>query len=364
MRLLFLDCAPFMGGAQESLWTLLRELRRQTPHEPVLACACPELADRAASERIPVTRLPLTRHWRATPGGLLQWLQDRHRVAPILAALRRDVRPHLVHLNTCRAALLCPGLGPDCIIHDRDIRMPGVVPAWLARRRPAVIAISAAVARKWRGRLEPVVIPNAFDLPTLTAAAAQARCPSSSGTLPTIVLAADFVSWKGHETLLDALSELRRRGLGFQAILRGRVRDREGAALRARVEARLRAEGLSEQVEVRSAAGSALGELAAADIVVSASRNEPFGRTVVEALALGKVVVALSSGGVTDILSGCPAATLVDEGESLAEALAWWLPAECRTAAVSSAARVCAARYGVPAVLPQVLRLYERLSPA
>ena len=28
MRLLFLDCAPFMGGAQESLWPLLRELRR------------------------------------------------------------------------------------------------------------------------------------------------------------------------------------------------------------------------------------------------------------------------------------------------------------------------------------------------
>ena len=26
MRILFLDCAPFMGGAQESLWTLLSEL--------------------------------------------------------------------------------------------------------------------------------------------------------------------------------------------------------------------------------------------------------------------------------------------------------------------------------------------------
>ena len=363
MRLLFLDCAPFMGGAQESLWTLLRELRRQTPHEPVLACTCPDLADRAASERLPVTRLPLTRHWRATPGGLLQWLQDRRRAAPILAALRRDVRPHLVHLNTCRAALLCPELGPDCIIHDRDIRMPGVVPAWLARRRPTVVAISEAVARKWRGRLEPVVIPNAFDLPALTAAAERARRPSP-GTLPTIVLAADFVSWKGHETLLDALSELRRRGLGFRCLLRGRVRDRAGAALLARLEARLCAEGLSGLVEVRSAAGSALGELAAADIVVSASRDEPFGRTVVEALALGKAVVALSSGGVADILSGCPAATLVGEGESLAEALAWWLPAERRTSAVASAARERAERYGVPAVLPQVLRLYERLSPA
>ncbi|MGN0878951.1 MAG: glycosyltransferase family 4 protein [Oligosphaeraceae bacterium] len=362
MRLLFLDCAPFMGGAQESLWTLLRELRRQTPHEPVLACACPELADRAASERIPVTRLPQTRHWRATPVGLLQLLQDRRRAAPLLAALRRDVRPHLVHLNTCRAALLCPELGPDCIIHDRDIRMPGVVPAWLARRRPAVIAISAAVARKWQGRLEPVVIPNMFDLAALSAAASRAVRPSSP--LPTIVLAADFVSWKGHETLLDALAELHRRGLGFRAILRGRVRDCAGAALLAHVEARLRADGLSEQVEVRSESGSALGELAAADVVVSASRNEPFGRTVVEALALGKVVVALSSGGVTDILAGCPAATLVGSGESLAEALAWWLPAERRTAAVASAARARAERYGVAAVLPQVLRLYERLSPA
>src|SRR3990170_5535622 len=50
------------------------------------------------------------------------------------------------------------------------------------------------------------------------------------------------------------------------------------------------------------------------DIVVSTHRNEGFGIWVLEALAMGKPVVAFNAGGIRDSLEDCPAGVLVDGG--------------------------------------------------
>jgi glycosyltransferase involved in cell wall biosynthesis len=50
------------------------------------------------------------------------------------------------------------------------------------------------------------------------------------------------------------------------------------------------------------------------DIAVSTHRNEGFGIWVLEALAMGKPVVACNEGGIRDSLEGCPAGILVDGG--------------------------------------------------
>jgi glycosyltransferase involved in cell wall biosynthesis len=50
----------------------------------------------------------------------------------------------------------------------------------------------------------------------------------------------------------------------------------------------------------------------AADCVVTVADGEPFGRTVVEALALGTPVVAVRGGGPEEIAGGQPGVVLVD----------------------------------------------------
>ena len=50
------------------------------------------------------------------------------------------------------------------------------------------------------------------------------------------------------------------------------------------------------------------------DIVVGTYRNEGFGIWVLEALAMGKPVVAFNAGGIRDSLEDCPAGVLVDGG--------------------------------------------------
>lgn len=50
------------------------------------------------------------------------------------------------------------------------------------------------------------------------------------------------------------------------------------------------------------------------DIVVGTYRNEGFGIWVLEALAMGKPVVAFNAGGIRDSLEDCPAGALIDGG--------------------------------------------------
>jgi glycosyltransferase involved in cell wall biosynthesis len=52
------------------------------------------------------------------------------------------------------------------------------------------------------------------------------------------------------------------------------------------------------------------------DVVVHASANEPFGLTIVEAMALGKPVVAAASGGPLEIVSDGVDGLLVPHGDA------------------------------------------------
>jgi glycosyltransferase involved in cell wall biosynthesis len=113
---------------------------------------------------------------------------------------------------------------------------------------------------------------------------------------------------------------------------------------------------LQDIIEVNDRDEPALPVIAGADILVSTALNEPFGRVAVEALALGKPVVAVRSGGLADILEHCEGATLVKPGsvDELVSAISSWLPAERREAARSSAERHAMA-YDVSVIVPRFL---------
>lgn len=367
MRILFLDCAPFHGGAQESLRTLIQDLHDQgVAMQLVAADHSPGgLLDDALQRGLRVQAIR-ARHWPANAGGLWQFLHDRRSCGKSIAAAIAEFAPTIIHANGLRAAmLLSPRLAhsTNVVIHDRDLRAPAGLAGWLARR-PAlqVVAISGAVAQKWSqlppGRLS--VIPNGFDLDAI-AATPPAATPFPADAV-VVTIAADFIAWKQHRLLLDAIALLRPQRPALRVVIRGRARDPQGEALLAELRRHSTHLRLDDIVLFVTEPGPALPWIAATDVLAAMAAAEPFGRTPIEALALGKVVVACSGAGHSEVLADCPAATLcAAEPAAVANALAHWVDDAQGRAAVTDAARAHAARYSLRAHSKAMRDLFQSL---
>jgi len=327
---LFIDCAPFVGGAQESFTTLVEGFPN-----------CPLAVGDGLASRFPNATRIHARHWRANLAGLIQFLSDRRNASQSLRSVLCDggnvvppptvlcdggnavgTAPALIHANTLRSALLLTSLHLSCpvIVHDRDIRAPRPALRYIARKlRPTIIAISSTVAQKWRGVIPDEnihIIYNGFRLDEIRTTK-QAQFPWSG---PTIVLAADFIPWKRHRLFVDAFSLARKRIPELHAVLRGRLRSiADEAYLK---EIRDYASNIPN-ISIDTASGSALSQIAASDMLVSCSDNEPFGRTIIEAIALSKNVVATPTAAPPELFTML-APNLVkaeDSSQSLADAI-------------------------------------------
>jgi len=367
-RILYLDCAPFTGGAQESLLALVEGLAGS----PWRACVLS--ADRSPQGLLAQCRrggLPVgelrTAHWPLTAAGLVRFAWDRTLAGRRLQQAVREWRPAMVHANGVRAGLLVPTAvrrqGP-VILHDRDLRVPRWVVGFLSRRVDQVVAISRCVAEKWERPPVAVpiqVVPNGFEVAAM-ATTEPARGWGTPAKALRAVLVADLVPWKRHEVFLEALALARQAGVEVAGLVVGRPRSaRDRGYLRDLVGTAARL-GLGSEVRFVTDATSALPWIAAASVVVSTATDEPFGRTVIEALALGKPVVAVEAAGPGEILAGCPAATLTGPAPAaVAEGLCQWLEPLRRTAA-REPARAWAARYDRQAMVAALCTLYDNLA--
>ncbi len=361
IRVLYLDCAPFSGGAQRSLLTMVRALREDGVEVQVLAAdLTPDgVVEQCLRAEIPVTAIR-SRHWSRTPLGLWQFLVDRQRVGRLLRERIASWRPHLIHANTVRAALLVPRQ-VDCplVVHDRDLRAPWMVRRSVAARAQAILAIGGAVAERWPACCAQRVqlVPNGLEVESI------ARALPDSAYAGQVALVGDFVPWKGHELFLRAFARVREQRPAARALLVGRVREGDSACLAdvRRLLAELR---LADHVTILDSVTCAWPQIAACRVLVSAAGDEPFGRTVVEALALGRPVVAVRGGGPEEILAGCPAGRLVEGApDALAEGiLAAWDWGD--DPAISAAARERAACFSVRRMGERIHAVYRSLVTA
>lgn len=361
-RVLFVDCAPFSGGAQRSLLDMVQGLREEGVDPLVLAA---DLSPGGVVEECLRRDLPVepfrARHWHRSPRGLWQFLADRRRLVPLLRERLDTWSPDLVHANTVRAALLLPpslSARLPLIVHDRDRRAPAIARRLLAKRARAILAIGKTVAGAWPAACAPRLhlVPNGLEVGEI------AHTPPDPACRDRVLLVADLVPWKGHRLFLDAFARVAARRSDARAVLVGRPRD-DDDAYAADLRARIRQLGLEGQIELLDNVACAWPQIAACRLLVSAAAEEPFGRTVVEALALGKPVVAVRGGGPGEILAGCPAGNLVAATpDALAEGIleAWdWnaAPARCQ------AARQRAEHYSVRHLCRTVRDIYRNVLP-
>ncbi len=172
-----------------------------------------------------------------------------------------------------------------------------------------IIAISQFVAARLKARhqVDPAllrVIPRGVDTVIFDPAAvsgdrmarlaAEWRLPDG---VPTIMLPARLTRWKGHAIMLEALARLECRDacLVLVGAEQGRVR------FRRELIAQAESLGIADRLRLVGHCEDMPAALMMADIVVNPSiEPEPFGRTVIEAQAMGRPVVVSDAGGTAE----------------------------------------------------------------
>ncbi len=232
-------------------------------------------------------------------------------------------RAEIVHANSIRAGLvLAPARvsGAAKVVHVRDCLPPGVVSTATLRLIGAtagtVVANSSYTAESVRSRAHDAhieVVHNPVDLtrfdPARTdRARVRAELAHAGATQLLLGVVAQLSPWKGQDTAIRALQLLRAQGLDAHLLLVGSAKfvarstrfDNEDYVTRLR--GLIADAGLEEDV-------SWLGEredipelIRALDVLLLPSWEEPFGRAVIEAMALGVPVVATNVGGTREII--------------------------------------------------------------
>ena len=180
---------------------------------------------------------------------------------------------------------------------------------------------------------------------------------------PVVVCVGRLNAWKGQEVLVDAMGILLGRGVDLRAELVGSY-FRDQSQYEDRLRAQVQRLGLVGHVEFLGERTDALEIVARADISVTPSTQpEPFGTALVEAMALGRPVVASAGGGPTEIINDGEDGLLVPPGDvvALADALQRLIEAPEFARALGAQARVRAADFSSRSMTKVVLASYEEL---
>jgi L-malate glycosyltransferase len=193
----------------------------------------------------------------------------------------------------------------------RDIN-PGRSAAQTAAQRAAyscahvVVANARASAERLRFERVPArkiaVVPNGIDVETFDA---RALAPP----LRRVVSVANLRQEKGHDVLIDAAARVVHCFPDARFDLVGDGPERE------RLEALVRARGLSRAVVFRGHVENVAAILEQADIFAHPSRTEAFPNALLEAMAAGLPVVASAVGGIPEIIEEGHTGLLVPAGD-------------------------------------------------
>lgn len=347
-----------VGGGELSLLDLLRGLDRDR-WAPVLAVPEDgEVATRARELDLPVHVIPLPPLRRPGPGTV--------RSARALARLARAADATLIHANGTRAMAYAAAAGRlaarPTIWHVRIAESDGLVDRALCAAATAVIATSRAVARRfaWAGA-KVRLVPNGVDLKRFAPRPPSAALRASLGVPPSAPVALSIgrhVPEKGYRHLVDAALLVERARAGVRWVLVG------DGELSHELEAQARRLGLAGAMHFAGWRDDVADVLALADVFVLPSESEGFGRVLVEAMAMGRAIVATAVGGVPDVVIAEETGLLIPPADpsALAEAVRVLLDDLPRAARLGAAGRARAeAIFSLGAHVDGVERVYDEV---
>jgi glycosyltransferase involved in cell wall biosynthesis len=373
LRITYLIGSLDVGGAERQLVRLANGLdpERFEPHIVTMLAGGPLQAD--VRPGIRVTHLSLRRLSEGRRPSRRGWLVQGFR---LLHRLYRHVRadsPDVLHAYLPAAYVMAALTGwaarvPVIIAGRRGLSSYHLYNSWrwrmLARLANRIIAVQLcnseavreyAIRREHLRRDRTMVIPNGIDLPDPPAPELEPAWAAPT----TAAMIANFTSYKGHATVLQAMCRVVAQRPDFKLVMFGEGKERREA------------ERLSEELGLDGAVVFAGGRPDAArflprfDFLVLASTQEGLPNAVMEAMAAGLPQVATPVGGVPELVEHEVTGLLVppSDPEQLAEAIIWMIdhPDQRRQMGAAARARVRAG-FSTASMVARTEALYEALS--
>lgn len=291
-----------------------------------------------------------------------------------LAFRKAGVR--IVYLNnsaTCNAAAALGArlAGLPLVLHARgfhaDIRSSRLVLSWLDHCIPVSHAVKNQLLELGLAEDKCTVVPEGLDLevfqPREPAAAVRAELGLEADT-PVITLVGGLVDWKGQDVLLDAAPQIFARYPNARILLVGAAYGRDDHFARLIAE-RVAAPQMGGRVLLLGGRKDIADILSISSVVVHASTQpEPFGRTFLEGMALGRAVIASNEGGPLDVITHEHDGLLVAprDGGLLADAILRILDHPEWAAVMAQNGAMTARRYSIQQHTDAISAILQRLS--
>ena len=322
MKVLYVNHTSLVSGGEHSLLALVEHLPAEV--EPAIACPEGPLEQAARGLGVPTHRLrgtagSLRLHPWHTPKALAELSWDALKLGRLAARLGVDV----VHANSVRAGLSA-SLGarrgaPPLIVHVRDVLPPGrateMTRRLVSRRAAAIVSNSQYTERAFVApgsevrtmvAFSPIDLVR-FDPDRRDRTAARERLGLDASAVAAGVVA-QLTPWKGQEDAIRALGLLRDSRPELRLLLVGSAKFSSSAtrydnlAYTRSLERLVDELGLGGRVEFLGERRDVPEIMRALDLVLVPSWEEPFGRSVGEAMAMGVPVAATEVGGPAELI--------------------------------------------------------------
>ena len=322
MKVLYVNHTGQVSGGEKSLLELVRGVSPAV--SPLVACPDGPLVD--ALEEIGVARVSIP----GTDGSLK--LHPRHTPAAVCGiargalAVRTAARRHqvdVVHANSIRAGLFATlaaeRTGPPTVVHLRDrlpnsrvstltLRAIGRADLLIANSRYTAQSLDDAGVTRTRRVIGNPVDLTRFDPDKVDRFAARNSLGLKHSDFVAAVLA-QITPWKGQEEAIRSIARVRERHPDVKLLLVGAAKflskatRYDNAAYLERLHRLVSELELGDHVKFLGERDDVPAVLRASDTVLVPSWEEPFGRSVIEAMAMRVPVIATNVGGPAEVIA-------------------------------------------------------------
>jgi glycosyltransferase involved in cell wall biosynthesis len=326
MRIIYLNHSGKVSGGEISLLTFFKGLKGRKEIEPVLVCPTEgTLKKKAQGMGLPVVDLePFEAGFTRNPLSFLGYGVKLLRTARRFASIVKQSNANLIDANSVRAGLVASISTLfhkiPILVHVRDCvprnRIGILTRRIIAGRASKIIANSSYVAHHFAlnsSMLRKIdVVYNPLDLPSFDPQKVDGsqfkKTFRVNGSYPLLGAVGQISPWKGLAYIIRAMSKVLSSFPEARLLVVGEPKfdtvsaRYDNVAYFKELKSLVEKLNLKKEVIFTGERSDIPGVMKAIDLLILASWEEPFGRTLIEAMAMEKPVISTNVGGPTEIL--------------------------------------------------------------
>ena len=326
MRIVYLNHSGKVSGAEISLLTFFKGLKGGKEIEPVLVCPSGgALKEKAQSMGLPVMDIePFEAGFTRNPLSFLSYGVRLLRIGKKFASIVKEIKADLIDANSVRAGLVASVstlfYKIPILVHVRDCvprnKIGVLTRRIVARRASMMVANSSYVAHHFAldasmfRKIEVVYNPldlSAFD-PEKVDSDQFRKIFKVNGSYPLLGVVGQISPWKGLADVIRAMPKVLSSFPQARLLVVGEPKFDTASAKYNNIAYFKELKSLVEELNLKKEViftgdRSDIPEvMKAINLLILASWEEPFGRSLIEAMAMEKPVISTNVGGPTEII--------------------------------------------------------------